>query len=195
MSNLNLEFHPLTADYWPHFATLFGEKGGYAGCWCMFWRIERATFKAQKYEGNKDQMRHLIYSGEIPGILAFSGNQPMAWCGIGPREKYHALENSRILKRVDEQAVWSITCFFVTKPFRRKGVMQSLLSAAIEYGKAEGAKIIEGYPIDLQTEFQTPGGYMGVASAFRSIGFKEVGRASETQLIMRYMIEGCASSD
>ena len=32
-------------------------------------------------------------------------------------------------------------------------------------------------------------GYMGIASVFREVGFVEVGRASETQLIMRYIID------
>jgi hypothetical protein len=30
---------------------------------------------------------------------------------------------------------------------------------------------------------------MGIASAFQAVGFVEVGRASKTQLIMRYAIE------
>ncbi len=32
-------------------------------------------------------------------------------------------------------------------------------------------------------------GYMGIASVFREIGFVEAGRASETQLIMRYTVQ------
>ena len=31
-------------------------------------------------------------------------------------------------------------------------------------------------------------GFTGIASVFREVGFVEVGRASETQLIMRYTI-------
>ena len=37
--------------------------------------------------------------------------------------------------------------------------------------------------------FGSYSGYMGVASAFRALGFEEVGRASETQLIMRMNIK------
>ena len=61
--------------------------------------------------------------------------------------------------------------------------------------KKHGAKIIEGYPIDMQTEklagqkLNSYAGYMGIASAFREVGFVEAGRASETQLIMRYKIK------
>ncbi|CAG0995651.1 hypothetical protein ARNL5_03605 [Anaerolineae bacterium] len=183
-----LEFYPITPERWPDFESLFGEKGGYAGCWCMFWRLERAQFKSQKYEGNKDTARHLVYCGETLGLLGYADGHVAAWCSIGPRECYKALEKSRILKRVDEQAVWSIVCFHVAKPFRRQGMMRPMLQAALAYAKSNGASIVEGYPIDLRVEFETPGGYMGIASAFLDVGFVEVGRVSDTQLIMRYHI-------
>lgn len=87
-------------------------------------------------------------------------------------EQYAALENSRILKHVDDQPVWFVVCFYVAK----------------------AARIVEGYPIDMQTpklagqKLTSYAGYMGVASVFRDVGFVEVGRASETQLIMRYTL-------
>ena len=35
----SVEYHTLTPDRWPDFEKLFGEKGAYGGCWCMWWRI------------------------------------------------------------------------------------------------------------------------------------------------------------
>jgi GNAT superfamily N-acetyltransferase len=32
---------------------------------------------------------------------------------------------------VDDQPVWSVTCFFVAKPYRHRGVTTALLRAAI----------------------------------------------------------------
>jgi hypothetical protein len=55
--------------------------------------------------------------------------------------------------------------------------------------------VIEGYPIDMQTEklagqtFSSYSGYMGIASIFRAAGFVKMADASETQLIMRYAIK------
>ena len=55
-------------------------------------------------------------------------------------------------------------------------------------------EIVEAYPIDMQAPLLAGkkltgySGYMGVASAFRAAGFVEVGRASETQFIMRLML-------
>ena len=69
--------------------------------------------------------------------------------------------------------------------------MKSLIRAAVQHAKLHGAQIVEAYPIDMQSPklmgqtFSSYSGYMGVASAFRSVGFEPVGQASETQLIMR----------
>ena len=34
--------HPLTPDRWDDLEALFGPRGAYGGCWCMFWRVSRA---------------------------------------------------------------------------------------------------------------------------------------------------------
>ena len=189
-----IEIYPATAERWPHLETLFGPKGAYAGCWCMFWRMERAQFKLQKGEGTKAELHHQVWAGPPPGLLAYVDGTAAGWCSLGPREHFKALENSRILKRVDDAPVWSIACFFVAKPYRGQGLMESLLRGAVAYAAANGATIVEGYPLDLDhpqlagQKLTSYAGYMGIASAYRAVGFVEAGRASETQLIMRYQI-------
>ena len=76
----NLELHPLTHDRWPHFEVLFGERGACSGCWCMWWRLKRSEFEKQKGQKNKEPMRQIVESGDIPGILTYYDNQPTAWC-------------------------------------------------------------------------------------------------------------------
>lgn len=99
------------------------------------------------------------------------------------------MERSRTLKRVDDQPVWSITCFFVAKPFRRQGLTVKLIRAAVEYAGAHGAKIVEGYPIEPRSgTVADVHAYTGLASAFRQAGFTEVLRRSETRPIMRYVV-------
>jgi hypothetical protein len=57
----------------------------------------------------------------------------------------------------------------------------------VEYCRKQGAKIIEGYPIDpKKPNMPDVFAYTGFVSAFRSAGFKEVARRSETRPIMRY---------
>ncbi|OGC85109.1 MAG: hypothetical protein A2W07_00845 [candidate division Zixibacteria bacterium RBG_16_43_9] len=185
----DLEFHQVTSKRWKDLENLFGERGACAGCWCMFWRLSRADWEKQGGEKNRKALKKIIDSGEIPGILAYAGGKPVGWCSIAPRERFVRLENSRVLKRVDEKSAWSVVCFFVTKTARKKGVTVELLKSAIGYAKKKGAKIVEGYPVEPKKgKMPDVFAYTGLASAFRQAGFKEVLRRSETRPIMRYFI-------
>jgi len=114
----------------------------------MWWRIKRSELDKQKREGNKKALKEIIRRGEVPGLIAYFEDEPIAWCSVAPREIFPALERSQILKRIDNEPVWPIVCFFVAKPYRKKGVSLDLLRTTIEYAQREGAQIIEGYPID-----------------------------------------------
>jgi GNAT superfamily N-acetyltransferase len=184
-----LEFHPLTPDRWPDLERLFGERGASGGCWCMWWKMKRSEYEKKKGKENKRAFKKIVSSGQTPGILAYNNGEPVGWCAVEPREAFPVLGNSKILARVDDNAVWSVVCFFVAKPFRRKGVTVELLKAAIQFAQKQGARILEGYPVDpkkgsLPDAFV----YHGLVDAFRNAGFKEVIRRSETRPIMRYYL-------
>jgi GNAT superfamily N-acetyltransferase len=186
----NLKFHPVTPEKWKDLVSLFGERGACGGCWCMWWRMTRSEFSQKKGEANKKALKKIVDSGEIPGILAYVGKEPIGWCSVAPREAFSSLDRSRILKKVDDQPVWSVVCFYVAKPFRNKGITVALLKAVIGYVKKQGGKIVEGYPIQPKTKkFPDVFANTGLASAFLQVGFEEVGRRSKTRPIMRYLIK------
>ena len=184
-----LEYHPVTPERWADLERLFGKHGADGGCWCMWWRLTRSQFAEQVGEKNRLALKGIVDSGEVPGLLAYADGEPVAWCSLEPREAYPSLERSRTLKRVDDKPVWSIVCFFVAKPFRGRGLMVPFLAAAVEYARARGAKIVEGYPIEPQKRLSVSSGYTGVASAYRKAGFVEVMRRTARQPITRYFIE------
>jgi GNAT superfamily N-acetyltransferase len=189
-SLLTLEFHPLTAERWQDLEILFGKRGAYGNCWCMWWRMPRSEFDRQAGEVKKEAFKTVVASGEVPGILAYADRQPIAWCSVAPRETFPVLERSHTLRRVDDKPVWSVACFFVAKPFRRQGLMVRLIQAAVEYARAHGAQIVEGYPIE-PTHANLPevSSFTGIASVFAEAGFVEVLRRSEKRPIMRYSFE------
>lgn len=189
MPGSNTVFHPVTPDRWEDFETLFGPRGACGGCWCMWWRLRRSTYDAQKGEGNRLVMKAIIESGEIPGLLAYDSGEPVGWCSVAPRETFPVLGRSRILKPVDDRPVWSVVCFFIGKEHRRQGLSVGLLQAAVDYAQENGAEIIEGYPVEPK-DGSSPDvfAFTGVARAFRLAGFVEVLRRSPTRPIMRYYI-------
>lgn len=180
-----LNFHPLTRDRWSDLEKLFGKHGACGGCWCMYWRLKRSQFLAQKGEGNRKALKEIVNSDQIPGILAYSEKEPVGWCSVAPREVFQTLERSRILKRVDDEPVWSVVCFFVAKPFRGKGVTVELLKAVLDHVRNKGGKIVEGYPNELGTKLPDAFVYTGLASAFCKAGFSEIARRSKSRPIMR----------
>lgn len=187
---LKLHFQPLTASRWQDLEQLFGPRGGCAGCWCMWWRMKRSEFKDRKGEKNKRAFKKIVASGEVPGIIAYFNGEPVGWCAMEPRENYPLLNTSRVLAPVDAEPVWSVTCFFVAKPFRRKEVTVQLLKAAVAYARKKGAGIVEGYPVEPKKgKLPDVFVYTGLAPAFRSAGFVEVLRRSETRPIMRYSVD------
>jgi GNAT superfamily N-acetyltransferase len=183
------QFYPLRKNNWKDFETLFGERGACGGCWCMSWLLTKKEFDANKGAGNKKKMKKLVETNAEPGLLAYNNDEPVGWCAIAPRENYIRLENSRVLKRIDEEAVWSIPCFFIKKEFRRKKLSTEILEAAIKYCKSKGVKIIEGYPAEpYSNNIPAAFAWTGFPSSFRKAGFKEVIRRSKSRPIMRYYI-------
>jgi GNAT superfamily N-acetyltransferase len=189
MSPMIQNYAPLTLENWGDFEALFGTRGACGGCWCMAWRRERAVFNQQKGAGNKAALRKRLAAGNAPGILLYRDGRAIGWCSVAPREEFVALARSRVWKPVDEQPVWSVSCFFVAKEYRNQGVSVELLRAATEFARQQGAKIVEGYPQELRgKKLPPPFVWTGLASAFQQAGFQEVARRSPNKPIMRYVI-------
>jgi len=189
MGDLKLDVYPLTPDRLADFETVLGPHGAYGGCWCMYWRLKRPEFTAQQGEGNRLAMRSLVDSGSTPGLLGYLDGYPVGWVSVAPRLEFPVLNNSRILKAVDEQPVWSVNCFYVVRRSRRKGVSAALIKAAVNFAADHGAQIVEGYPVDSKKgAYPDAYIYTGAVSAFKQAGFVEVLRRSETRPIMRFYI-------
>lgn len=190
-----IEIQPASADRWADMEQLFGSRGGYAGCWCMYWRVRHAEFGRINGEQAKAAMQELTKKTIAPGVMAYMDGQAVGWCSIGPREDYVALAHSKELAQVDDTPVWSIVCFFIDKKYRRKGVSAELLRGAVKYAADHGAKVIEAYPIDMDCErmkgktLTRYSGFMGMVSVFKQAGFEKVKNANEVQWIMRFNIK------
>jgi GNAT superfamily N-acetyltransferase len=189
IEELDLSFHPLTQKLWRDFEMLFGDRGACGGCWCMYWKLRGRDFEEAAGDSARQMQKSIVDAKEVPGLLAYSDGYPIGWIAVEPRSAYPKLAHSRVLKPVDDQEVWSITCFFIEKKHRRKGITVELIKAAAAYVKSRGGKIVEGYPVDAQKSQPDPFVYTGTASAFKQAGFVEVARHSPTRPIFRIVIE------
>jgi len=180
-----LAIHPLTPKRWGDFEALFGKNGACAGCWCTWWRMSQSEWLATKGAGTKRAMRALVKKGPPPGLLAYSGGEAVGWCALAPRENYPRLARSKILAPVDDAPVWSVTCFFVRRDWRRRGVTVALLNEAARFVAQRGGRLLEGYPTD--TDKAQPAAFVfhGLLGAYRRAGFHEVARRSKSRPIVR----------
>ncbi len=178
---------PLSAKNWQDFEKLFSPGGACAGCWCMYWRLSKKTWKEGQGNGNKRKMKKLVTGKQFTGLLAYIGKQVVGWCALGPREEYPVLNKSKILGKVDEEKVWSIVCFYIARRYRRNGISGGLIAEAVNYVRKKKIKILEGYPVLPDKEsYPDTFAYTGFYRSFVKAGFKEVARRSATRPVMRY---------
>jgi GNAT superfamily N-acetyltransferase len=148
----------------------------------MYWRIGSA-YRKQAREQNKAGFREVVNQGPPPGLLAFDGDLAVGWCQITPRDALPWLDRTWRLKRVDDLPVWSISCFYIRKGYRRRGITAALIAAAVKFGKEAGATAVEAYP--LAAELTPSASGTGYASTFARAGFKIVARHTPPRPIMR----------
>ena len=85
---------------------------------------------------------------------------------------------------MDDVPVGSLSCFYVRKGYRRRGVASALIAAAVKVAQKAKAPALEAYPLDAElTPSPTSTGY---ASTFARAGFKTVARRVPPRPIMRH---------
>jgi GNAT superfamily N-acetyltransferase len=188
---VKLTIRPLTADLWPALEDLFGKSGASNGCWCMYWRIGSAYGKRPRGQ-NRAAFRRVVKQGPPPGLLAFDGGVAVGWCQLTPRAALLALDRARLLTRVDEVPVWSLSCFYVRRGYRGQGVAAALIAAAVKAARRAGAPALEAYPVDTDQPTSTSNLYTGTASTFARAGFKTVARRAPHRPIMRHDLKRTA---
>lgn len=184
---LPLAVRELTPELWPAFRDLFDTSGPVGRCWCMFWRIG-SSYDARPREENRDDFHRVVDEGPPPGLLAFDGETAVGWCQLTPRDSLPWLEGSGRYERVDSLPVWSVSCFYVRKGYRRQGVTDRLIEAAVRTAREAGAPALEAYPVE--AELTSSSSFTGYASTFRRAGFETVARDGEPRPIMRHRLDG-----
>ena len=101
--------------------------------------MPREQFEKRKGERNRRALESGIALGKIKGVVGYVNGTPAAWCSLGPRSEFTELGESDLLAPVDDKPVWSISCLFVAKSFRRLGINDLLLAAVVEYAGQQGA--------------------------------------------------------
>lgn len=171
---------PVTRARWKDMQILFRAKGCPGYCWCMVFRAEGEELKLTDRNSREGQMRKRVAAGLPVGLLAYAGKEPVGWCSLGPKSTFRRLDGPD--PGGDIARVWSLTCFFVKREWRGKGLVERFLAAAIDLAKRRGARILEAYPV---AEDSPSYRFMGFVPLFRKHGFAEIGKAGSRRHVMR----------
>ena len=196
---------PATPAIWDDVVAVFGTKGDPSRCWCQWFRMRNADWKHATTAANREALKQQVGDSNSgapePGLIAYVDGEPAGWCAVAPRAGYPRLERSLVMKALardvdgDEFAdprVWSITCFVVRVDSRRKGLAGELVRSAVDFARAHGADVVEGYPVDIDRKSSVSSSelYHGALSMFVDAGFEVVAGRADSRPVVRLALGG-----
>src|SRR6267143_1707127 len=184
----------LSPSTWPDFEKLAIKQGG---CWCMYYQRPKPVAKGLPTEEwkkiNKKDKEILVRQGRSHAMLVYDDKTSVGWCQYGTRDELPRIDAGRNYRRVrpllGAEKLWRITCFFVDKDYRGKGVSKVALHAALESIKSMGGGIVEAYPVVSRKMAAVPEWrWFGTPNMFRRERFKPVAPLGTSGLLMRRTI-------
>ncbi len=180
------EVKPQAPDTWEAFARMVERHNGvFGGCWCTWFH----TFHAEKTftaEGNRSLKQLLVDESRAHAALVFDGDEAVAWAQYGPPEElpniHHRKEYEETLDLLPD---YRITCIFVDKRYRRKGVTEIALRGALDLIGEAGGGVVEGYPHDTSDGRKVSVLYNSTRALYEREGFAYVRPKGARNCVMR----------
>lgn len=123
----DFQIEAVTRNNWPDLEALFESRGGPKYCWCMAWRPMEDRADADNSQ-RKRALHSRVEDGTPIGLIGYVQGEPVAWCSVAPGEPFTRLRDDQ----QQEDGVRSVTCFFVRRDHRGKGLSRRMLDAAVE---------------------------------------------------------------
>jgi len=190
---------PANEATWDDLQAVFGTRGTAAVCWCQRYKLApRQAFKSFPREERALRLRFQTNCGDpqaatTSGLVAYLDGEPVGWCAVEPRPSYGGLLRvyrtaweGRTEDKTDE-SIWAVTCVLVRAGFRRRGITDDLVRAAVDHARTRGARALEAYPMITRPGQQITWDeiHVGTRRLFASAGFSEVSRPSVRRVVMR----------
>ncbi|UNK72052.1 GNAT family N-acetyltransferase [Microbacterium sp. H1-D42] len=142
-----------TISRWDDVQHSLSGGGDGRSCQCIWPVVRNKDWQTTTVEQRRDMLHDEIAVGPPPGLVAYVDGEAAGWIRIGPRTTQLRILHTKSITEataepLDDDTVWSVTCFVVRRDHRGKGLNATLLKQAIDYARAGGARIIEAYPVD-----------------------------------------------
>ncbi len=189
-----LEIRPLDADTWDAFVALCDRHGGggFGGCYCTW--FHRAVHGGATKDGpppSADRTRlykqDRVANGNAHAALVFDADVAVAWAQYGSQDELPGISHRQDVAAAGaDWADWRITCVFVDRAYRRRGVARVAIDGALSLIAAAGGGRVESYPQDtagrtISASFL----YNATRSVFEEAGFEYVCGKGKNHCIVR----------
>ena len=157
-------------------ATMVGPKRPDANvCWCLSYRLTTSKENRELVgPARGERVRALVREDPPPGVLAYDGGEVVGWAAVHPRADTSFARNRKI-PHVDDLDVWSLWCLRVRPGHRGQGIVQPLIEGAVDFARANGAPVVEAYPLDNRgAKVDLTMAYVGTLAWFERAGFEKV---------------------
>lgn len=173
---------PLDDTTWSAFADLVERNNGvWGGCWCMGFHPEgfaggQGMTKDECVAANRRAKQARVSAGAAHAALVFEGETCLGWCQYGNPAELTRIKALKAYRAADAgPADWRITCFYVDRAQRHRGVAAAALDGALALIGAAGGGLVESFPEDVEGR-TTSGSFLHNATTemFESRGFARV---------------------
>lgn len=173
---------PATSERFDDVELTLSGGGDGRSCQCQWWRMTSAEFDRTRQPERVEMLRAELTASLAPGLIARVDGTAAGWVRVGPRTAQPRLARTRLYgphspEPWDDDDVWAVSCFSVRREFRGQGLSATLLRDAVEFARAHGARVVEGYPIDTAATAASANElYHGALHTFLAAGFVETAR-------------------
>ena len=117
----------------------------------------------------------------------------MGWCQYGGANELPRIDAGRGYRKtgrpIGSEKLLRITCFFVDREYRNKGVAKFALHVALKSIGRQGGGNVEAYPVVSEKMARIPEWrWFGTPSMFRREGFVEIAPLGTSGMLMRKVI-------
>ena len=180
----------LSAETWHLFEGLaVSHNGIWGGCWCT-WFHQSDSIQRGDSETNRKLKKKLVEEGKSHAALVCVDEKAVAWCQYGTPDELPAIYHRKEVEATGyEKPDWRITCVFIDKKHRHKGIAKIAVEGALKLIKDHGGGTVESYPQDTHGK-QTSSSFLynGTKSLFIDCGFECVRDKGKYHTIMRISI-------
>ena len=178
---------PLDKSTWPDFARLVEKHNGvWGGCWCMAFHPEGVGTGKSRSEKERR-----VREGRAHAALVYDGSTAVGWCQFGPTDELPRIKlKSAYQEGLTELPDWRITCFFVDRDYRGKGVASIALEGALNEIARLGGGTVESYPQDVEGQ-STSGSFLynATVAIFERQGFQRTRRLGKNHWVVTKVID------